>query len=97
MMDLPELIILDVGHGNCAVLRDTEGVIVIDCPCGNTLKEILKYREIQEISHILISHADADHIAGIVDLLLDENFRIHNIHLNPDAIKKSYIWQALTR
>lgn len=95
MMDLPELIVVDVGHGNCAVLRDTDGVVVIDCPYGNTLKEILKYREIQEISHILISHADADHIAGIVNLLLDENLKIHNIHLNPDAIKKSEIWQDL--
>jgi len=28
MMDLPELIIVDVGHGNCAVLQDTEGVVV---------------------------------------------------------------------
>lgn len=31
-MEFPELIILDVGHGNCALLRDTEGTVLIDCP-----------------------------------------------------------------
>src|SRR5919202_2479810 len=95
MMDLPELIILDVGHGNCAVLRDTDGVVVIDCPHGITLIDTLEHRSITEISHILISHADADHIAGIINLLSDENIRIHNIHLNPDPLKKSEIWQDL--
>jgi competence protein ComEC len=95
MMDLPELIILDVGHGNCAVLRDTDGVVVIDCPHGITLIDTLEHRSIKEISHVLISHADADHIAGIINLLSDENIRIHNIHLNPDPLKKSEIWQDL--
>jgi competence protein ComEC len=95
MMDLPELIILDVGHGNCAVLRDTDGVVVIDCPHGSTLIDALEHRSIKEISHVLISHADADHIAGIINLLSDENIRIHNIHLNPDPLKKTEIWQDL--
>ena len=95
MMDLPELIILDVGYGNCAVLRDTDGVVVIDCPHGITLIDTLEHRSIKEISHVLISHADADHIAGIINLLSDENIRIHNIHLNPDPLKKSEIWQDL--
>ena len=31
MRDLPELLILDVGHGNCAILRDTMAVTIIDC------------------------------------------------------------------
>jgi len=95
MMDLPELIILDVGHGNCAVIRDTEGVIVIDCPPGITLIETLEHLAIQEISHILISHADADHIAGIINLLSHEEIRIHNIHLNHDWLKKTDTWRDL--
>lgn len=34
MMDSPELIILDVGHGNCALIRDANDAMVIDCPPG---------------------------------------------------------------
>jgi beta-lactamase superfamily II metal-dependent hydrolase len=95
VMSLPELIILDVGHGNCAVLRDTNGVIVIDCPHGVTLIETLEHLSIQEISHILISHADADHIAGIINLLSNEDIKINNVHLNPDLLRNTEIWKDL--
>ena len=95
MMDSPELIILDVGHGNCALIRDVNDVIIIDCPPGGTLAETLEHLSINEILHILISHSDADHIGGIIDLLSNQDIRIHNVHLNPDAIKKSAIWLDL--
>ncbi|MEH1910675.1 MAG: MBL fold metallo-hydrolase [Nostoc sp.] len=95
MMDLPELIILDVGHGNCALIRDANDAMVIDCPPGGTLAEILEHLSIKEILHILISHSDADHIGGIIDLLSNEDIKIHNVHINPDAIKKSAIWLDL--
>ena len=48
-MDFPELTILDIGHGNCAVLKDTEGVIIIDCADGATLIHTLSHLSIQEI------------------------------------------------
>jgi len=92
MMDLPELIILDVGHGNCALVRDANEVIIIDCPPGGTLVEALEHLSIKEILHILISHSDADHIGGIIDLLANKDIKIHNIHLNPDSLKKSNLW-----
>lgn len=94
-MDSPELIILDVGHGNCTLIRDANDLIVIDCPPGGTLAETLEHLSIKEILHILISHSDADHIGGIIDLLSNEDIKIHNVHLNPDAIKKSEIWLDL--
>jgi competence protein ComEC len=94
-MDSPELIILDVGHGNCAIVRDTDGVIVIDCSHGVTLIETLEHLSIKEILHILISHSDADHIAGIINLLSNEQFKIHNVYLNPDSTKTSDIWLDL--
>jgi len=97
MMDLPELIILDIGHGNCAIVRDTAGVIVIDSAHGATLIETLTHLSIREISHILISHADEDHIAGIIDILLDRNIKVTNIYINSDAQKKTRTWEALRR
>lgn len=92
-MEYPELVILDVGHGNCALLRDTEGVVLIDCPPGSVLPETLNYLGIEEISHVLISHADQDHIAGILQLLLSKSIRVNNIHLNSDWLRDTEIWR----
>ena len=92
-MEFPELIILDVGHGNCALLRDTEGTVLIDCPPGAVLSETLHHLGITEISHVLISHADQDHIAGIPQLLLNRDIEIHNIHLNSDWLRDTEIWK----
>lgn len=93
MTDLPELIILDVGHGSCAVLRDTTDTIIIDCAPGSTLVELLEELNVHEISNVLISHADYDHIAGIMTLLSNLKIVIHNIYLNPDSVKNTAIWK----
>jgi len=90
MMDLPELIVLDVGHGNCAVLRDTEAVTVIDCPPATTLVETLEVLDINVIDHILISHADIDHAGGLPTLL--GKISVRNVHINPDASKRGARW-----
>jgi len=95
MMALPELIILDVGHGGCAILRDTNDVVIIDCAPSSTLAETLEHLKIREISSILISHADYDHIGGLVALISSGEVRIHNLFLNPDALKETEIWEDL--
>ena len=43
------LAILDVGHGNCAVLRDRRGVVVIDAGPGSSLLEFLTEHKITNI------------------------------------------------
>jgi len=90
-METPNLVILDVGHGNCALLKDTEGVVLIDCPPGAVLLEVLEYFSITEIDHVLISHADRDHIAGLPQLLL--NIKVKNIHLNSDWLRETKVWK----
>jgi competence protein ComEC len=92
MMDLPELIILDIGHGNCTLLIDTEGVIIVDCAHGATLIETLENLSIREIAHVLISHADEDHIKGIIDLLSHEDIIVRNVYVNSDSSKKGRTW-----
>ncbi|NJM66744.1 MAG: MBL fold metallo-hydrolase [Acaryochloris sp. RU_4_1] len=92
-MEFPELFILDVGHGNCALLRDTEGVVLIDCPPGSVLPELLGYLGITEIAHVLISHADQDHIAGIPQLLLNKSIKVNNIYLNSDWLRNTDVWK----
>jgi beta-lactamase superfamily II metal-dependent hydrolase len=93
MMVLPELIILDVGHGNCAVLRDTEAVTVIDCPPTTTLIETLDVLDINVIDHILISHADLDHAGGLPTLL--NKIRVRNVYINSDASKRGPRWAEI--
>jgi len=92
MMDLPELVILDVGHGNCSVLIDPKGTIVVDCADGLILREFLKQRNITEIAYVFVSHADSDHVEGISFLLADEDIRVHNLYVNPDQ-KNTKTWQ----
>lgn len=90
MIDLPELIILDVGRGNCAILRDTKSVTVIDCPPPTILLETLESLGINSIDHVLISHADLDHAGGLPNLL--DEIAIRNVYINPDAEKTSKSW-----
>lgn len=94
-MDLPNLVILDVGHGICAVLTDTNGVIVIDAALGGTILDYLEQQEIKEISAIFISHADEDHIAGVPTLLLAPDLIVHEVFINPDATKRTDIMKDL--
>ncbi len=97
MMDLPKLFILDVAHGNCAILQDTEGTVVIDCAHGDTLIETLRQLNISYVDRIIISHADEDHVKGFIDLLSDESIRIGHIYINPDGSKKTRTWINLRR
>lgn len=92
-MDSPKLAVLDVGHGNCAVLVDGEETAIIDCAPGATLAETLEQLEIREIQHVLISHVDRDHSAGLTGLLL--NGIVRNVYLNPDSRRDSKTWQGL--
>jgi beta-lactamase superfamily II metal-dependent hydrolase len=93
MNSSPEMYILDVGHGSCAILKDTDGVIIFDCAPGSTLLDALLQLGISEVDAILLSHADSDHIGGVVNLLTEPSIHIHNIFVNPDSTKNSHIWK----
>lgn len=89
------LSILDVGHGNCAVLINGEGVHIIDAGPGSALLEFLQQEGITKIDAVLISHSDKDHIAGLVALITSGEFEIGRVRLNSDAIKDSDLWDDL--
>ncbi|MEN3973039.1 hypothetical protein WJS89_10205 [Sphingomicrobium sp. XHP0235] len=42
-----------------------------------------------------ISHADKDHIAGIIGLLSSETIELRKLYVNPDSQKDTKIWRSL--
>ena len=96
-MVLPKLTILDVGHGQCAVLEDGEGVLLFDAGRGTTLSTFLEQNGINVIDAVVISHADADHIGGLTSLLMKKDVIVRRIYVNADAIKGSETWLDLRR
>ncbi len=93
---MPTLHVLDVRHGNSAVLIDDSGIIVIDAGPGADLLDFLLENDISTIDVLLLSHADQDHIGGAMYLLSSKEVEIKNVYLNTDSIKGSDIWDDLT-
>ena len=84
--------ILDVGHGNCTVVRDIDHVSIIDGGQKGTLIRFLQEHAIQRIETIVVSHADADHFSGILMLLRNSNFDVGQVFLNPDR-RDTALWR----
>jgi competence protein ComEC len=92
-----KLAILDVGHGNCAVLHDTHGITVIDAGPRSHLLEYLTQQGIRRVETVLVSHADEDHIGGLIALLDPQVIEVGKIRLNTDAYKRTKVWEGLLR
>lgn len=94
---VPYVAILDVGHGNSTVLRNENITVIVDCGArGSGLLEFLERENITEIDSIFLSHADQDHIGGLLALLSSPKLIIHAIYLNADSSKGSTLWDGLT-
>lgn len=89
------LVLLDVGHGNAAVLHAQGHVCVIDAGPGTTLLEYIRTSNISSIDLAILSHADKDHIAGLLGLLTAGNVAIKRVLLNTDSEKASSTWADL--
>lgn len=94
-MSTPRLAVVDVGHGNCATLHTSDGVVVIDAGPKNALLEYLSQESVREVDLVLLSHSDEDHIAGLIALISSKEIRIKCVRLNTDSNKKSKLWDDL--
>ena len=92
---LPSLTILDVGHGSCAVLAEAGRTVVFDAGPKSGLLEFLLQHGIDIIDLVLISHADMDHIGGLIGILATNAIAIKMVRLNTDSLKGSDIWDDL--
>lgn len=89
---MTDVILLDVGHGNCTIVRSAAETAVIDSPTGAMLLDTLDDLGIAMVETAIISHADKDHIAGILSLLTSDPIRVARVFVNPDGQKNSKIW-----
>ena len=89
--------ILDIGHGNSTVLFERGNSCVIDCGPGSYLLEFLTQEGITHIENIFLSHADLDHIEGLVALLSADFLTVGNVYVNSDGIKHTALWEDVTR
>jgi len=91
-----DISIIDVGHGNSTVLHDNDETIVIDCGShGAGLLQFLQDRNIKEIKRVYLSHADQDHIGGLMSLLASDDIKVNEVYLNSDGLKNTKLWNDL--
>ena len=90
------LYILDVGHGNCTVVDGGDsGTVVVDTAVGSALCEFLRERKITRIRTVYLSHADEDHIGGLVGLLASNVVQVERVVVNGDAKRKTSVWDDM--
>ena len=68
-----EIAVLDVGQGQCIIIRSGGQTAVYDCGgnarAGQDAARYLQSRGVRRVDHLLLSHYDADHINGVPALL----------------------------
>lgn len=89
-----DLVILDVGHGNASIVRDGETTILIDTALRSHVLEYLREQMLDTIDLIVLSHADQDHIGGLVGIL-SAGIRVKAVTLNADSDKETETWRDL--
>lgn len=87
-----ELIIVDVGHGNCAIIQHGSEAIIIDAPAKPVVARVLDELGIESIHALILSHADTDHLSGTIPLILNQNRPVAHVYVNPDK-RTSQSWK----
>jgi len=90
-MACSELIILDVGHGNCTIIKHGDEAIIIDAPGRPVVAKVLDELKIKSVHALLISHADNDHLSGAIPILMNPGRPVKQVYVNPD-LRKTKSW-----
>lgn len=90
MRSEPGCYLLDVGHGNATLIEGTKGAVLVDAgKCKIALLTFLEAHGVKSLDAVFLSHADADHIAGLLAILskanTDPEFKIGRIYANTDC------------
>lgn len=81
---------INVGHGTCHVIQHAEHTIMIDSGSRNNLDvgtkiviPKLRSLHVKQIDTIIITHADLDHLAGLIDIF--RNYSVQKIIIAPQT------------
>lgn len=80
-----QVIFLNVGQGDCTIVRTKKADMVIDCGDKGSANEVVEYlrsQGINELEYLILTHPDADHIGGADEVL--EAFDVEHV-LMPDV------------
>jgi len=86
------LSLLNVGHGNCAIVQSSAGVAIIDIPRRGGVLQKIGELGTAYICMLIVSHADADHMDNAATVLLDDRWVVGHVYVNPDSRKESDAW-----
>ncbi|MEV7030643.1 hypothetical protein AB0N99_10500 [Streptomyces sp. NPDC093272] len=81
--------ILNVGHGNCSFVYDGTSGVVVDVPAVEPLLQEMATVGAQIVEHLILSHADNDHIKGAAALMAHGEVTVKTLWANPDSTKLS--------
>jgi competence protein ComEC len=83
---------INVGHGTCHIIANNDNAVVIDAGSRNnldvgvtTIIPKLKSLGIKNIEIIFITHADLDHLAGIIDII--QSYKTQAIVIAPQTLE----------
>lgn len=71
---------LDVGQGDCTIIKSNESVMMIDTSTQNhslNIQEALKSLSIQKIDYLIITHQHDDHMGSAKDII--DKYQVDNI------------------
>lgn len=93
--------VLDVGQGNATLIEGRTGAALIDAGPGKlAVLKFLEDHSINRLEAVFISHADKDHLGGLLSLLAkastDPTFQIGHVYVNPDS-RDSQVWDDISR
>ena len=90
---------IDVGQGDCALLRAGSSCFLIDCGSSSVngiweqrVSDCLKYYGVDVLDGIFISHGDADHMNGVLSLL--ENYDRNMAGANASDVSVNCIYYS---
>lgn len=83
--------VLDVGHGSCVAIIEGEEAVLIDAGPRDAVLRFLQESQVKRIRAVYISHADEDHLRGLL-ALTSEKVPIGELWLNSDGEKASLLW-----
>lgn len=90
-----EVTVVDVGHGSATLFRSQSELILVDTGPGIAIVEFLLTAGVSHVDCVVISHADRDHVGGLIAMISTERISIGTVILNGDGDKSSAAWKNL--